>query len=102
MTLLAGDVSADMRHMRERHKIRLTEDLYPGDRLLPIPISLQLPDLRPIGSGDLMASHAELDGWDTRDRGSAGIGMAIQTRDSIVTGVDLMAEIDRLRRYFLS
>jgi hypothetical protein len=85
-----------MRYMRERDEIRLTEDLHPWDRLLSVPIPLELLDVRLVGSSDLVAPHAELDRWDAGDRRAAGIGMAIQARDLIVPSVDLVTEVDRL------
>lgn len=96
MAGLADDVRPYMRHMRERHEIGLTEDLDPGDLLLPVPIPLELLDLRPVGSGDLVASHAELDRRHPRDGGPSRVRMTVQTRDLIAPCVDLVAESDGL------
>lgn len=96
VTGLTLDTGPNMRPVLEEHKIRHRSYFDPLDRLLLIPVILQLLDFGLVRCGNLMTTHAALDRRDTRHTGAPGIAMAVLARYFVITCVDLMAEGDRL------
>src|SRR5207247_5072743 len=94
---LALHAGLDVRLVGEVRELGELEDAYPRDRLLPLPVVLELLDLRiTLGGDDLVTAHAAF------HRGNAGraapprIGMAVLAGDLHRAGVDHVAEEDGL------
>jgi len=90
----ASEAGADMHHVREINEVRHPVDPDPGDRLLLVPVTLQLLNFQ---AHERMAGlHA---GRYCRDSGNGGlvsVAVAEETRDGVVTCMEFMAERDRL------
>lgn len=96
VTSLALDIGLDMGPVLKKYKIRHRSRCNPLDRLLLIPTVLDILDFRFVRRRNLMTTHAALDRRDPGDGRSTGITVAVLTGDLIFSGVDLMAEGDRL------
>jgi len=98
MASLASHLCDYVSFVAEVNEIRQIIDFYPEDRPSLFPVMDKLLDLLVVFPDVLVASHAKLHGRNPRDNGPAGVDMAIETIDLVVTRMELMAEIDGLQR----
>ena len=98
MAVCAGEASANMHHMREIDEVRHAVNPDPGDGFFFIPIHHKLFDLRGVLSNEQVAGAAVSNRGNAGDCGLWGIAMTEEARDSVVAGMLLMAEGDRLDR----
>src|SRR3989442_1348936 len=94
---LAGEAGPDVPPMLEVDELRHLVDAHPRDRLLALPVALELLDFRVSGGGDdLVAAHAALYRRQPRVLRPPRVGVAVLTADLEGAGVDQVAEEDRL------
>jgi hypothetical protein len=96
VTRLAGDARRDVAVVAELHVVGHAMDADPIDRLLVLPVLLELLDALEVGAELGVAAHARL------DRGNSGHAAAVRTTvtveaiDLVLAGVQRVAERDRL------
>lgn len=90
----AGEPGANMHHVRKINMVGHPVNPDPGNRLLLVPVSLQLPDFQ---------AHERMAGFDAGlhcgDSGNGRLGSEAVTekaRDGVVTCMEFMTECDRL------
>jgi len=99
MTRLALDAGANVRPMLKKNKIGDRKNSDPLNRLLLIPMVLDLLNLRLIRRSNLVTAHASFHRRDAGYRSAAGIGVAVLAAYFKIPGVNLVAEIDGLLRH---
>lgn len=100
VTGLTLDTGPNMRPVPEEHKIRHRSYFDPLDRLLLIPVILQLLDFGLVRRGNLMTTHAALHRRNPGHRSAPGIAMAVLASDLVFSRVDLVAKSERLLLVF--
>src|SRR5439155_10011568 len=98
MTALALEARADVRLVREVRELRQLVHAHPGDWLLLRVVLGDLLDLRLVGSGDLVAPHAALDGRKARVLRAARVAVAVLAVDLVGADMDVVRKVDGLRR----
>jgi ribosomal protein L36 len=96
MTRLAGDAGQDVTLVCKPHKIGEIVHAEPRNRFLPFPVSEKLDDLRLVRRDGQVALGTALNRWNTSDRTATRVRVAQLTRNRIVSGMEAMAERDRL------
>jgi hypothetical protein len=96
MTLLARDLRAHVRFVREVDEPRQHIDLYPRDRRAAVPIPRQFDDLGVHGCDEAMAAHAALGGGNAGERPAPRGAVAVLTFDLIGDHMIAVPEVDRL------
>ncbi len=96
MTRLALDAGANMRPMLKKNKIGDRENSDPLNRLLLIPMILDLLNLRLIRRSNLVTAHASFHRRDASYCSVPGIGVAILAGYFKIPGVNLMAKVNGL------
>ena len=84
--------------MTEVNEVRHVIHLYPLYRPPLLPVLGKLLNLRLVRSDIFVASHAKLHGGYSRNNRSAGIYVAVGTRDFVVVSVKLVTKVNRLHR----
>lgn len=87
-----------MHHVREINMVRHVVDPDPGDGFFFIPKHHELFDFGGVLSNEQVAGAAVRNCGNAGDRGLRGITMTEEARNSVVAGMLLMAEGDRLDR----
>src|SRR6185436_16400026 len=91
-------VLVDHRHLLHRTVAGLARDAGLDVALVVVlHVGRQLVDLGTVAGGDLVAAHARAHRRQVRDRGLLGAVVAVQTVHAELSGMELVAEIDRLR-----
>src|SRR6267142_2599769 len=98
VTPLALEARADVRLVRKVRELRQLVHADPGDRLFLRVILGDLLDLRLVGAGDLVTSHATLDRWKSRVLGAPRVAVTILAVDLVGADVDVVRKIDGLDR----
>jgi len=92
----ADKSGANMHLMWKINMVRHSVDPHPRDRLAFFPVLFQLFDFRGIPGDELMAGAAVRHGRNAGNMRFRGLAMTEEARDSVVPGMHLMAEGDRL------
>lgn len=82
--------------MSEPHEIGEIVDAEPRNRLLPFPVSEKLDDLRLVRRDRQVALGTALNRRNASNRTTPRVGVAQLTRNRIGSGMEAMAERDRL------
>src|SRR5882724_11189818 len=98
VTPLALEARADMRLVRKVRELRQLVHADPGNRLFLRVILGDLLDLRLVGAGDLVTSHATLDRRKSRVLGTPRVAVTILAVDLVGADVDVVRKIDGLDR----
>ncbi len=93
-----GEACADMHHVREIDEVRHPVDPHPRDRFFILPVGHELLDLRGVLGYEQVASPAVGNRRDAGNRRFGSGAMTEQARNSVVAGMDLVTEGDRLNR----
>lgn len=96
MTCLALDAGANVRPMLKKNKIGHRGNSDPLNRLLLIPMDLELLDLRFVRRSNLVTTHASFHRRDPGHSGGPSIAVAVLAGYFKIPGVNFMAEIDGL------
>ena len=96
VAITADSSSANMHHMREVDKIRNPIDPDPWNRFFILPVGHELFYFRRILSNKEVAGPAISNCRYAGNRRLRSIAVTKEARDAVVTGVDLVAEGDRL------
>src|SRR5215813_954012 len=96
---LAYEPRLDVIHVRKLRELGNTEHADPRNRLLPLPVAVELLHLLVALRGhDLVAAHALLHRRDARIGASPRVGVAVLAGDLVRARVDYVAEEDGLHR----
>src|SRR5262245_50979654 len=101
MAGLAGDSGFHVSLVVELHVVGQPIDLDPRHLLTLVVVASELLDLGLVHRRDLVATHAGPDRRDVRDRRLLRAGMTVETGHLQLTRVDLVTEVDGLRRSVL-
>jgi hypothetical protein len=96
MTRLARNARQDVTLVREPHEVREIVHAEPRNRLLPFPVSKKPDDLRLVRRDRQVALSTALNRGNASDRTAPRVRVAQLTRNRIVSGMEAMAERNRL------
>lgn len=96
VTGLTFQPGGDMPIMRKMDKIRQVVHFDPGDGLLVIEVVQYFLDLAPIGGHFIVTANAFINAGHASRNRPPGLYMAVHARNFVISGVNLVAEIDRL------
>ena len=96
VALLARDSGPDVSLVSEVDESRQHVDLYPGDRLPPVPVTCQRDDIGMRGRHEAVAAHAALEGGYSCASRAPGGAVAILAVELVREDVRAVAEINRL------